>query len=367
MIRSKRATPLALAALLLAPLAAPAQQEPPAGEVREQVEVTEVLLDVLVTDARGNVILGLDESDFVVTEDGKPIELTDVVFYSNRRLLDPAPAASGRRPEVSEGTEDRYFVLFLDDQRTAALEAPRLLTQQMEAVRRARQWVAEELVPGDHVAVVSYDHKLKVHQDFTTDRAALDAGLAAAAKGKDPGGNWPSRIAGEPGASLRAGLPRGNELRDETTTIYDALQLLARAAGDIRGRKNLLYFGVGFGRLNSFGQYTPDPRYYDDTVRALNDHNVAFYAVDLTPPGTEHALSDALNQISGETGGKYYFNTTNFLTPLRQVSEENSGYYLLSYTATHPAGADGFQKVKVAARNPEFRVRAREGYVFGQS
>ncbi|HEX9671260.1 MAG TPA: VWA domain-containing protein [Thermoanaerobaculia bacterium] len=370
MIRWKRATPLALAALLLAPLAAVAQEEPPAGEVREQVEVTEVLLDVLVTDARGNVILGLDESDFVVTEDGKPIELTDAVFYSNRRLLDAPVAAvqaDVRRPEVAQGTEDRYFILFLDDQRSAALEAPSLLTQQMEAVRRAREWVATELVPGDHVAVVSYDKKLKVHQDFTADRAALDAALKAAGKGKDTDGNWPSRIEGQVGTSLRAALPRGNELRDRTANIYEALQVLARAAGDVRGRKNLLYLGIGFGRINSFGQYTPDPRYYDDMVRALNDNNVAFYALDLTPAGTEHVLSDALNQIAGDTGGKYYFNTVNFLTPLRQVSEENSGYYLLSYKATHPAGAKGFQRVQVHTANPEFRLRAREGYVFGES
>lgn len=366
MIQWKRATPLVLAASLLTPLPAPAQDEPPAGEVSERVEVTEVLLDVLVTDARGNVILGLDESDFVVTEDGKPVELTDVVFYSNRRLLDdPAATAASRRPEVSPGTEDRYFILFLDDQRSAAMEAPRLLTQQMEAVRRAREWVKTEMVPGDHVAVVSYDQKLKVHQDFTSDRAALDAALAAAAKGKDPGGNWPSRIEG--GASLRAGLPRGNALRKETPTIYEALQVLARSAGGFRGRKNLLYFGIGFGRINNFGQYTPDPRYYDDTVRALNDNNVAFYAVDLTPPGTQHVLSDAMNQIANETGGKYYFNIVDFLTPLRQVSEENSGYYLLSYRATHPAGEDGFQRVRVEVRNPEFRVRAREGYVYGES
>ncbi|MGH9360501.1 MAG: VWA domain-containing protein [Thermoanaerobaculia bacterium] len=365
MIRWTHATPLALVALLVVPLAAVAQEEPPAGEVSERVEVTEVLLDVLVTDAKGNVILGLDETDFVVSEDGKPIDLTDVVFYSNRRLLDDPATPAAARPAVSAGTEDRYFILFLDDQRSAAIDAPQLLSQQLEAVRRARQWVATELVPGDHVAVVSYDKKLKVHQDFTADRAALDKALVAAAKGKDPGGNWPSRI-GE-GASLRAGLPRGNELRDQTANIYEALQVLSRAAGTFRGRKNLLYLGIGFGRINPFGQYTPDPRYYDDTVRALNDNNVAFYALDLTPPGTEHVLSDALNQISGETGGKYYFNTVNFLTPLRQVSEENSGYYLLSYTATHPAGADGFQKVKVETRNPEFRVRAREGYVYGES
>jgi VWFA-related protein len=336
-------------------------------EVRQEgftgeVEVSEVLLDVLVQDRKGNVILGLDEKDFQVTEAGKPVEITDVVFYSNRRLLD-APGA--KRPEVSAGTEDRFFILFFDDQRSAAMEAPQLLRQQLEAARRAREWVAKEMVPGDHVAVVSYDQKLKVHQDFTADRRALEGAISAAARGKDTDGNWPSRIPGGEGPSLLGGLPRGNELRDRTTTIYEGLQELARSAGNVRGRKNLLYFGIGFGRINEFGQYTPDPRYYDDTVQAMNDNNIAFYAIDLTPPGTEHVLSDALNQVASETGGKYFFNTVSFLTPLRQVSEETSGYYLISYRATHPAGERGFQEVEVKTNNPEFRIKAREGYVFG--
>lgn len=354
-----------LAVAVAAPAALPAQEEPPQGEFRGEVEVREVLLDVLVTDKQGNVILGLDERDFQVTEEGKPVEITDVVFYSNRRLLEEAGAS--RQPEVAPGTEDRYFVLFFDDQRSAALEAPQLLRQQMEAARRAREWVTKEMVPGDHVAVASYDAKLKVHQDFTTDRKEIDRAISDAARGKDHDGNWPSRIPAGEGASLLAGLPRGNELRDRTATIYEGLEELARSAGNVRGRKNLLYFGIGFGRINSFGQYTPDRRYYDDMIQALNDNNVAVYTIDLTPAGAEHVLSDALNQIANETGGKYFFNTVNFLTPLRQVSEETSGYYLISYRATHPAAERGFQEVEVTTSNPEFRVKAREGYAYGRS
>mgnify|MGYP001195913274 CR=1 FL=1 len=73
-----------------------------------------------------------------------------------------------------------------------------------------------------------------------------------------------------------------------------------------------------------------------------------------------------LNQLSDETGGRYYFNFINFLTPLQQLAKENSGYYLLSYQSPHPAGKTGFQKVEVKTVNPEFRVRTREGYQYGE-
>jgi hypothetical protein len=49
------------------------------------------------------------------------------------------------------------------------------------------------------------------------------------------------------------------------------------------------------------------------------------------------------------------------------VASETSGYYLLAYRATHPRAASGFQDVKVELRNPDFRVKARSGYRFGDA
>ncbi|HSK75554.1 MAG TPA: VWA domain-containing protein [Thermoanaerobaculia bacterium] len=364
MMKTVRTLALSLLALSLAgPVAA--QQEEPQGQFGERIEVNEVLLDVLVTDSRGNVIVGLGKDDFVVKEDGKPVDLTGVTFYSNRRLVEASEAVAQKGIRVDQVPEDRYFILFFEDQKATAQEAPRLLSQQMEAAKRAKGWVDGELLPNDWVAVVSYDTKLKVQQDFTHDRRALVRGIDDAIKAKDPEGNYPSRITAE-GPSLLKGLPKGKELRKETGTIFDALRLISEATGNIRGRKNLLLFTYGLpGRTDSFGQFVPDKVYFEPTVRALNDNNVAAYTVDITPPGTEHTLSDSLNSMAVETGGRYFFNVTNFSTPLDQISQENSGYYLLSYQTERLAGAKGFQPVQVTTTNPEFRVKARRGYGYG--
>ena len=355
------------AVLLLAPMAvAQEAQEPQApGQFGEQIDVNEVLLDVLVTDSKGNVIVGLGPEDFTVKENGKPVELTGVTFYSDRRLLG-APENLREGVKIDQVPEDRFFVLFFDDQKDAAADAPELLSRQVEAGQRAKDWVLKGRQPSDWVAVVSFDHKLKVQQDFTRDGRALAEAVGDAVKGKDREGNWPSRIKQGEGPSLYAMLPKGNELRDKTENVYEALQVLADAAGQIRGRKNLILFTNGFGQINSFGQHTPDPRYYNPTVQALNDNNVAAYAIDLVPPGTIHPLSDAMSKLANDTGGQYYATFSNFSTPLRQIGEENSGYYLLSYRAEHPAGRNGFQEVEVDTTNPEFKVRARKGYEFGE-
>lgn len=361
----KRPLALALAAAgALTGMVAQAEQKPAPDRFGEEVEVNEVLLDVLVTDDRGRVVVGLDENDFVVTEDGKPVDLTGVTFYSSRKLLESTAAAAKKGIAVDRIPQDRYFILFFDDQRDLAMDVPRIVSQQIEAGRRAREWVAT-LEPHDLVAVVGYDAKLKVYQDWTKDRAALAEAIEKAIRAKDPENNWPSRRATE-GPSLLAHLPSGNELRDKTTNIYDGLRLLAEAAGHEVGRKNLVYFGTGFGRINTFGQYVPDQRYYPKTIQALNANNVAAYTVDLVPAGTTHALSDALNQVALDTGGKFFFDVVNFAMPLSRIADENGGYYLLSYTTEEPAGRAGFQEVKVKSANPELKVKARKGYRYGE-
>jgi VWFA-related protein len=376
MIRIMRMTAIALIALCGLGRAATAQSnaqgqapqgQDPQGQFQGKVNVNEVLLDVLVTDAKGNVIVGLDKSDFVVKENGNPVDLTGVTFYSNRRLLESNPTLAKKGVSTDQGTEDRYFILFFQDQKEVAQEAPRLLSQQLEAAKRARGWVDGEMLPNDWVAVVSYDTRLKVQQDFTHDRKALIAAIGDAVKAKDPEGNYPSRIDASKGPSLLAGLPKGQELRDKTPKIYDALQAVARSAGNIRGRKNLLLFTFGLpANETTFGQFVPDKRYFLPTVTALNANNVAVYSLDLTPQAVQHTLSDSLNKIADDTGGRYFFNITNFSTPLSQISKENNGYYLLSYQNEQPAGKSGFQNVTVTTTNPEFRVKARKGYEYGK-
>jgi VWFA-related protein len=265
--------------------------------------------------------------------------------------------------------ENRYFILFFEDQKNANADAPGLLGQEIEAGRRAKEWITKDLLPNDYVAVVSYDYKLKIHQDFTRDREALVEAVTDAVQSKDRETNWPSRvekIAKAGGPSLLVSLPQGNELRDKTAIIYDAVRQLADATRGIVGRKNLILFSTGFGRITNFGQYLPDPRYYPPMMQALNASNVAVYSIDLVPPGTQHPLSNAMNQLADDTGGQYLFNFTNFLTPLNKVESENNGYYLLSYQATHPGEKAGFQKVEVKSANPEFKVRVRQGYKYGE-
>lgn len=366
----KLRTLLVITLIAGAALTIPARAQQEDARFTEDLEVHEVLLDVLVTDRDGNVILGLDQEDFTVSEEDRPVQLTGSTFYSNRELADSSAAAAlGISPE--EIPVDRYFIVFLHDQRIAL---PRLSVKYLDLARRIEDWVRTELSPNDWVAVVRYDFKLRIYADFTRDNERLVKAVRDAARGKKEPQSWPSRVDGnDSGPSLLEGLPRGKELRNRTTRLYSGLEVLAEAAGAVVGRKNLLFFSAGFGETTGFGTTLPDNRYYDDTVEALNDNNLAVYSISMlngvdfraSSLGDLRGLQNSMNVLADDTGGDYFFNYISFEAPLAEVLEENSGYYLLSYQAELPAGSSGYREVEVRAKNPGFKVKAREGYRFG--
>ena len=149
----------------------------------EELEVTEVLLDVLVTDKRDRIILGLGLDDFVVSEQGEAVEVTSVTFYSSKRLLDSPGLLENQGVAVEMVPQDRYFILFVQDQRSAGIAS---LSRQMYVGHHVSRWLVEESQPADRMAVVSYRNGLRIHQDFTTDRAALLEAVDGAMRGRDP-------------------------------------------------------------------------------------------------------------------------------------------------------------------------------------
>jgi VWFA-related protein len=362
-------TALAPLLLLLASLggATASAQEPerPADTFEEEIVVREVQIDVVVTDRQGHAVAGLGPSDFIVEEDGEPVEVTDVTFYRAQ-----PPGSVTTSPAGTVQRTDRYFVLFFHDQGRGL---PALTRQQLESGRRARDWVETELLPNDRVAVLGYDVKLKVYQDFTDDHAAVAEAITRAAAGKKALEIWPSRVEGavdEDSPSLLANLPMGKELRKRTGRVQEALEEVGYAARAIVGRKNLVLFSAGFGDLASFGQWVPDPRYYRDMTQALNDGNVAVYTIDMIAAVENRpqslGISQSLSSLAADTGGRYYGIFTTIMTPLRQLAEHGNGYYLLSYRSRHPRDEAGFQEVSVSTRSDALEVEARPGYAYGE-
>ncbi|MCY3933886.1 MAG: VWA domain-containing protein [Acidobacteria bacterium] len=343
------------------PAPAPAPRD---YELSERIRVAEVLLDVLVTDRKGNVIEGLGAEDFVVLHDGEEQEVVGASFYGGPSEL----SATG---EGATTRTDRYFILMFHDQR---MQAPQLAGPQMDNARWLKRWIEEELQPNDQVAVFAYQARLKVYLDFSRDRDEILAAVDAASRSKKDLEPWLTRSEPEfdPNSpSLLVNLPKGKELARQSRKLQQALELLGEAASGIAGRKNLVMFSLGFGEIGQFGSYTPDPRYYPQMREALNAGNVAVYTIDTMGSRRRSiasgSLNDSLSHLSNETGGHYYANFTNILSPMRQVAEENQGYYLVSFRSQYEAGTQGYRGIKVKVRDGKYKVRSRTGFRYGES
>jgi VWFA-related protein len=343
---------------------ADAAADTPAPALQERIEVIEVLLDVVVQDG-DRPVTGLGPQDFVVEEEGRPVEVTSATFYGTPEQL----AASG---EGDVERADRYFIfLFHDRSRDASFVRPLLL----DAGQQARRWVEQERLPNDQVAVAMWDVRLKIYSDFTRDPdQMLEAISRAVSARKEPDrGAGRSKEPLRPNAdspSLLLNLPAGPDLARDSRVFEKAVALLGRAAQGIVGRKNLMLFSIGFGEVGPAGVWLPDTRYYPDLEQSLNDGNVAVYSIDLVggrrvapaAPG----ISSSLSSIASDTEGLYFDTFTNFMTPMKEVAKDTTGYYLLSYRSEYDRGTSGYREVKVETRDRKHDVRARKGYRYGE-
>ena len=98
---------------MLVGLALPAlAQDAPASDFFETVDVNVVNVEVYVTDKEGNPVPGLTQDDFVLLEDGDPVEISNFYaahkgkpsetsdFVAEQGVL-PAPLALGVRLVIS--------------------------------------------------------------------------------------------------------------------------------------------------------------------------------------------------------------------------------------------------------------------------
>jgi VWFA-related protein len=350
---------IALLAAVLASLALPglAQQERPFAE---QIDVNAVLLDVIVTDAKGNQILGLGKDDFVVTENGVRQDVDSLDYFTNRQLLDQREENAPFK--VERVREERYFIFFFDRPTD-----PSTLFDQLARARDAvRTFIRDEMKDTDLVAVAGHDVRLKIYSDFTSDKAALEKAVGEASRfgpgivTKPAAGNAPSIL-----AHLNV-----EDMMNTTGTVYEALDMLADSTRPIRARKNLVLFSPGIVdqhedvRNGMIVSRSPD---LDPMLQSLNAANVSVFGVQLIRNvDTSPLFHQRLMELADSTGGRYYQFSTNFTPTLDRIESLNSGYYLLTWRSKHAAGETGFQKVEVKLKNPELRVVTRAGYGYGE-
>ncbi|MFO7693585.1 MAG: VWA domain-containing protein [Vicinamibacterales bacterium] len=137
-----------------------AQQQPPPTF---RTGVTIVPVDVRVLDRDGMPVTDLEQSDFVLMEDGSP---QDIRHFSARRLV-PMPVPAETTPAVrtrgSSPMQEQSARIFLIVLGRGRLQYP------SKGVDAMIHFVRNRLLPQDQVAVMAFNRAT----DFTTDRARI--------------------------------------------------------------------------------------------------------------------------------------------------------------------------------------------------
>ncbi len=322
--------PLALFAVLLALVSVSAlAQEPPA--FGEKLEVNVVLLDAIVTDSSGHQILGLNKNDFVVKENGVEQPVDSLDYFTNRQLL---TAQEKNAPfKVERIREQRYFIFFFDKPTEA-----QMWDKVAQARRDAREFVRTQLRPGDKVAVVGHDVRLKVYSDFTDDRKQIIAALDEAGRF----GKGITTKSGTRGQSLLASMSM-TEMMDKTGTVYEGLEVLGNALRPIEGRKNLILFSAGIyepGQDIRNGVILNQSRYYAPMIESLNSANVTVYAMNLLREDAPNipAFHQTLEAITADTNGEYYRFAVSFSTVAEESRRDEQRLLPDQLQGSSPAG-----------------------------
>jgi VWFA-related protein len=362
-----------------------------------------VLVNVVVRDARGEVVRGLTQDEFTVLEDGKPqtIERFDFEDLSGAPTAaepdvavlrpeaaqpgpaspqTPAPAALPPTAARAELRGRRLIVLFFDLSSMAEDEVGR-------AVSAADDYVTHKLSPADLVAVASFSTSLQVQQDFTADREAIRAAIrrfGTAAQGLEAGTTGDTEGTPDTGTAFAADDTEYNIFA--TDRRLAALQSLADAVSGIEQKKSVVYFSSGLSQSGQDNQVQLR-RTIDRAVRA----NVSIYAADMrgleavVPGGSASEASvrgraaftgdsargafdslaasqDTLTTIAEDTGGRAFFDTNSFGEVFDRVVADTSAYYVLGYTSSNAARDGRFRRLSVKLSKPGLKAEYRSGY-----
>ena len=277
----------------------PATPAPPDQPVFRGGSRIEVPIYATVLDSTGRLVPDLERSDFTVTDDGKPVELTT---FSNSSL--PFTA-----------------VVMMD---TSAS-----MTNNLELLNRAAEQFLIRLLPVDRAQVGAFNDKIQLSGRFTNNRDELIKALD----------------------DLQFGNP---------TRLNDAIEVSLNALEKIDGRRVILVFTDGDDTASKTGFRTVLERARDEEVMVYSIGLESEYFNGQRV--TRSRPSRDLRKIADETGGGYFeLKKTAELAPtFTRVAQELRSQYLLGFA---PATLDGkLHKLDVRVR-PGLTVRARKSYL----
>ncbi len=371
-----------------------------------EVAVTLKLIQVYVTDKKGNPVIDLGKEDFSIYDSGRRKTITEF----EKHILSLPSAVRKAQPEIIEETKipfsreplNRKFFLLFD----FAFNNPKGI---LNAKKAAQHFFDTQLLPSDEVGVLSYSviKGLKLHEFLTTDRAKARE-IVEAIGLKETGGRaedleeqfWFLATDEEPldaSKDIKVSqkyTPPAIKTSFEASRFFDledtglhALHFiqkmtdLAKALRYVPGFKYIILFSSGlpystiygikapFGKIESDGSWGhPLLRLrHEDMLKELSASNTIIHAFDTEDTSTrikgDLRMGGAftLQKTASSTGGKYFGNINAYEKHMERVQNLTACYYVLGYYIDEKR--DGkYHSIRVEVERPGLKVYAQKGY-----
>ena len=385
-------------AFLLAagPVFAQTQNEAPPADsstVTFKVNTDLVLTNVVVRDKKtGDIVKGLTDRDFSITENGKPQHIVSFDFENvdqaaplNEATINASAPNGVFGAKTGTATQEelrnhRLIVMFFD-----------LTSMQPEDVDRAqdaaRDYINKQMHPADLVAVASLDTTLSLDQDFTANKQlllrAINSYAGTQGQGFEAGATSTTNQV-EDASSFAPGEQEYNDINTDRELF--AIEDIARSLTYLNEKKSLLYFSGGIQRDGIENQAS-----LHAAVNAAVRADVAIYSVDarglqaISPLGdaTTGSLRGAggfngaalqnnldanfntqevMATLSSDTGGKAYFDSNDFSPAFDRIQKDTSAYYVLGYHSTDLRRDGRYRRLSIKVDRRDVKIECRPGY-----
>jgi len=357
--------------------AAPGAQEPAPKVFHVQSRL--VLLDVVVTDSKGNPVNGLKREDFQIYEDKQPQRISSFEPPAAHELPPPVqPNAPFNPDDTKSYGQSPVTVLVLDELNTHYADTD-------FARRSIRQFLgARPATLNEPTMLLTLgDTQFHLLQNFTRDRSALLAALAA----HKTSYSW----------KLEIGKTIGQETVDRLGFSINALEQIAEYTARIPGRKNLVWVGQGFPSLDPAALAPEDDAQLKATLQHVTDTllatRVTLYAVDPTSSAigmTEITDQDQatfamasggdgnsrltdpfdasmdFDRLGPVTGGRVLRGANDVAHQIDESVNMGEHFYTIGYSPTNTdESKQAFRKITIKCLKPGLTVTTRDGYYPG--
>ncbi len=329
-------------------------------ELQHEVKVTLKLIQIYVSDKKGNPVMDLEKDEFTLYDNGK---IQKIIGFEKHFLALPVKEKTAMPEEEKKPEQEqdifpqmhrKFFFLF-----DAIRNTPYNINKSKTA---ALHFLDTQLKPTDEVAVLSF-HRVKflvLHQYLTTDHEKVRKVikelklLTEVPKGMPLN---PSRAVPMPSGKEHLLIPSYTENQAKANICTNQLRELAKSLRSIPGNKSIIYFSQGFNRSLLFAPDQTLREKYQDTGKELGSSSTAVYSVNTRGGGGE----ESLKMISRLSGGKYFENVEYYQEIARKINKTTGNYYVLGfYIDDKWDGA--FHEINVKVKRKDCTVRSQSGY-----